>query len=53
MSSFENKLLDVTNSLKVLTMEVGLFDVGLVEVGECWPKLQKEYWQLHATKRVR
>ena len=34
-------------------MEVGLFDIGLVEVGERWPKLQKEYRYLNTTKRIR
>ena len=41
LCSIEIKLLEIINSKNVITMEVGLFDIGLVEVGERWPKLQK------------
>ena len=41
LCSIEIKLLETINSKNVITMEVGLFDIGLVEVGERWPKLQK------------
>ena len=53
LCSIEIKLLEIINSKNLITMEVGLFDIGLVEVGERWPKLQKEYRYLNATKRIR
>ena len=53
LCSIEIKLLEIINSKNLITMEVGLFDIGLVEVGERWPKLQKEYRYLNTTKRIR
>ena len=53
LCSIEIKLLEIINSKNLITMEVGLFDIGLVEVGERWPKLQKEYRYLNATKRIK